>query len=85
VSEAPVAAEAAAVVPAGAYTARREGQTIAVMGIAADGISIEATVYPRGKPGPIAAGPYRFATPAEAKAFLEEAFEALTYLGCEIS
>jgi hypothetical protein len=66
------------------HTASRDGQTVAVLAVAPDGLSVQAAVYPRGKPGPVAAGPYRFSTPAEARAFLEETLEALTYLGCEL-
>lgn len=66
------------------YTARKDGRTVAVLALTDDGVTVESAVYPRSKDSPVAAGPYRFAAPAEARAFLEEAVEALTYLGCEI-
>jgi hypothetical protein len=65
-------------------TIRKDGQVVAVLAFAPDGITVQAAVYPRSKPDPVTAGPYRFATPAEARAFFDEAVEALTYLGCEI-
>jgi hypothetical protein len=34
---------------------------------------------------PLTLGPYKFATPEEAQAFVEEATLALEYLGCEIN
>jgi hypothetical protein len=66
------------------HTATKDGQPVAVLALGPDGLSVQAAVYPRGKSGPVAAGPYRFSTPTEASAFLEEALEALTYLGCEL-
>jgi hypothetical protein len=66
------------------HTASKDGQTVSVLAVAPDGLSVQAAVYPRGKPGPIVVGPYRFSTPAEAQGFLDEALEALVYLGCEL-
>ena len=66
------------------HTVRKEGRTVAVLTFAQDGATLEAEVYPKSQPGAVAAGPYRFATPAEASAFFAEAVEALTYLGCEV-
>ena len=33
---------------------------------------------------PLQPGPYTFATPQEATSFVDEALEALTYLGCDV-
>jgi hypothetical protein len=65
-------------------TVSKEGHTVAVLAVAPDGLTVQAAVYPRGKAGVVSAGPYRFATPAEANAFLDEALEALVYLGCTL-
>ncbi len=44
---------------------------------------VEMQVIPRGGESEVRPGPYRFSTVAEATAFVDEAVEALTYLGCE--
>jgi hypothetical protein len=67
--------------------ARREGRLVARLRAVdyGDSCLVEAEVYPAAAGGiPSRAGPYRFASPREAIAFLEEAVEALTFLGCEI-
>jgi hypothetical protein len=66
------------------YTALQDGRTLAVMSLGADGTTVEAEVFPRNVDGRVSVGPYRFATPAEARAFLDESVEALIYLGCAI-
>jgi hypothetical protein len=57
---------------------------VAVLSLGADG-TVEVRAFPTGQSVPVAPGPYRFAGPAEAGVFLDEAVEALSYLGCEIS
>jgi hypothetical protein len=48
---------------------------------------VECEVYPANTLmiEPLTLGPYKFATPEEAQAFVEEATLALEYLGCEIN
>ena len=67
------------------HTARKEGRTVAIIALGADGTSVEAQVFPIGQADALFPGPYRFAAPGEAAAFLDETVEALTYLGCEIN
>jgi hypothetical protein len=67
--------------------ARREGRSIARLRAIdyGDSCVVEAEVYPAATGGvPTQAGPYRFPSAREATAFLEEAVEALTFLGCDI-
>jgi hypothetical protein len=64
--------------------ARKDGRVVARLTVAHAGQVIEAEAFPPGESDPVLAGPYHFASPAEAGAFLEEAVEALTYLGCEV-
>jgi hypothetical protein len=70
-------------------TARKDGREIATMRCAAlDGLwMVECDVYPvEGmRVEPLRPGPYRFATRAEADAFMKEASLALTYLGCDVA
>jgi hypothetical protein len=51
------------------------------------GFAIECDVYPADglRVEPLRPGPYRFATRADANAFIDEAVKALEHLGCEIS
>lgn len=70
--------------------ARKDGRQLAVMRTVngADGaIVVECEVYPANTLmiEPLTLGPYNFATPEEAQAFVEEASLALEYLGCEIN
>jgi hypothetical protein len=71
-----------------AHHARKDGRSVAILRVVDNGDScvVEAEVYPN-RPGATAVrpGPYTFATAGEATAFVSEAVEALTYLGCEIS
>ena len=71
-------------------TARKDGrQVVSLRSIArADGqFTIECEVYPVSglRVEPLTPGPYTFATSQEASYFVDEALEALTYLGCEVS
>lgn len=67
--------------------ARRDGRSIAVLRTVDHGDScvVEAVVYPA-RPGAPAtqAGPFPFMNAREATAFVSEAVEALTFLGCDI-
>jgi hypothetical protein len=68
--------------------ARRDGRSVAVLRAMDHGswCVVEAEVFPAG-PGAVATrpGPYTFANPHEATAFVTEAVEALMYLGCDIA
>jgi hypothetical protein len=70
--------------------ARKDGRQLAVMRTV-DGeqgdTMVECEVYPANTLmiEPLTLGPYKFATPEEAQAFVEEATLALEYLGCEIN
>jgi hypothetical protein len=66
--------------------ARRDGRSIAVMRAVDYGEScvVEAEVFQTGSAEPSRPGPYTFANPREASAFVTEAVEALMYLGCDI-
>ena len=67
--------------------ARRDGRSVAVLRAVDYGTScvVETEVYPVSSQTPTAPGPYTFADPAQATAFVTEAVEALMYLGCEIA
>ena len=70
-------------------SARKNGREIVAMRcVATNGaFAIECDVYPAGglRVEPLRPGPYRFATRADADAFIDEAVRALEHLGCEIS
>jgi hypothetical protein len=71
-------------------TARKEGrQVVSLRSIArASGeFVVECEVYPVSglKVEPLTPGPYTFATSQEASLFVDEALEALTYLGCDVA
>jgi hypothetical protein len=70
-------------------TARKDGRQVATIRAVQVGLecSVQCEVYPVSGlvVDPLNPGPYTFATPAEATAFVEEAGKALTYLGCEVS
>ena len=72
-----------------ARVARRDGRQVATLRcIESNGEAIvECEVYPVSglQVEPLRPGPYRFRTRAEAGAFMDEAMQALTYLGCETS
>jgi hypothetical protein len=66
--------------------ARKDGRSTAILRVVdyGDRCAVETEVHPaRGGP-PTQAGPYRFAGVREATAFVDEAVEALTFLGCEV-
>ena len=70
-------------------TARKDGREVVTMRAVQRGleVAVECEVYPVSGlvVDPLNPGPYAFATPAEATAFVDEAAKALTYLGCEVS
>ncbi len=72
-----------------ARVARKDGkQVVALRCLEQDGEAIvECEVYPVSglQIEPLRPGPYRFRTRGEAGAFMDEAMQALTYLGCETS
>jgi hypothetical protein len=72
-----------------ARMARKDGkQVVSLRCVEMDGEAIvECEVYPVSglTVEPLRPGPYRFRTRDEAGAFIDEAMQALTYLGCETS
>jgi hypothetical protein len=70
-------------------SARKDGREIVAMRCVQSGgaFAIECDVYPADglRVEPLRPGPYRFATRADADAFIDEAVRALEHLGCEIS
>ncbi len=72
-----------------ARVARKEGkQVVSLRCIETNGEAVvECEVYPVSglRIEPLRPGPYRFRTRDEAGAFIDEAMQALTYLGCETS
>jgi hypothetical protein len=70
-------------------SARKDGREIVAMRcVETNGtFAIECDVYPAGglRVEPLRPGPYRFATRADADAFIDEAVRALEHLGCEVS
>jgi hypothetical protein len=70
-------------------SARKDGREIvAIRCVESNGaFAIECDVYPVDglRVEPLRPGPYRFATRAEANAFIDEAVTALEHLGCEVS
>ena len=66
--------------------ARRDGRSIAVKRAVDYGEScvVETEVFQTGNAEPSRPGPYTFASPREATAFVTGAVEALMYLGCDI-
>jgi hypothetical protein len=70
-------------------SARKDGREVVALrcvDTGANGYVVECDVYPVDavRVEPLRPGPYRFATRAQADAFLDEAAKALTYLGCEL-
>ena len=69
-------------------TARKDGRQVVTFHRtdADDGAVVECEVWPVSglRVEPLRPGPYRFATTQEADAFLEEATQTLTYLGCDV-
>jgi hypothetical protein len=72
-----------------ARVARKDGkQVVALRCLEQNGEAIvECEVYPVSglQIEPLRPGPYQFRTGDEAGAFMDEAMQALTYLGCETS
>jgi hypothetical protein len=70
-------------------SARKDGREIVALRCveANGGFAIECDVYPADglRVEPLRPGPYRFATRADANAFIDEAVKALEHLGCEVS
>jgi hypothetical protein len=70
-------------------SARKDGRAIVTLRCvdAAGAFVIECDVYPADglRVEPLRPGPYRFATRAQADAFIDEAVTALTYLGCDVT
>lgn len=72
-----------------ARVARKDGRQVATLRCieTAGEAIVECEVYPVSglQVEPLRPGPYRFRTSEEAGAFMDEAMQALTYLGCETS
>jgi hypothetical protein len=70
-------------------TARKDGRQVVSLRRNEDGdqVVIECEVWPVSglRVEPLRPGPYRFATALEADAFLTEAAQALTFLGCDVA
>ncbi len=70
-------------------TARKDGkQVVTLRSVARAGeVVVECEVYPVSglRVDPLTPGPYRFATAAEAAAFVDEAAQALAFLGCKVA
>ena len=66
--------------------ARKDGRLVAVLRAVDHGSScvVEAEVYPHGSTQLARPGPYAFADPHQAGAFVTEAVAALMYLGCDV-
>lgn len=66
--------------------ARKDGRSVALLRAIDYGNEcvVESEVFPPNAPTAVRPGPYRFADPREATAFVTEAVEALMYLGCDI-
>jgi hypothetical protein len=70
-------------------SARKDGREVVAfrcVDTGMNGFVVECDVYPVDavRVEPLRPGPYRFATRAQADAFVDEAAKALTYLGCEL-
>jgi hypothetical protein len=70
-------------------TARKGGQQVATLrAVQRDGgCVVECEVYPVGalSVDPLTPGPYTFASVPEATRFVDEALQALMYLGCDVA
>jgi hypothetical protein len=66
--------------------ARKDGRSVAVLRVVdyGDRCTVQADVYPSRGGSPTQAGPYSFVGAREATAFVNEAVEALTFLGCDV-
>jgi hypothetical protein len=70
-------------------SARKDGREVVgfrCVDTGMNGFVVECDVYPVDfvRVEPLRPGPYTFATRAQADAFMDEAAQALTYLGCEL-
>lgn len=70
-------------------SARKDGREVVALRCVDTGVNgfvVECDVYPVNgiRVEPLRPGPYKFATRAQADAFMDEAAKALTYLGCEL-
>jgi hypothetical protein len=70
-------------------SARKDGREVVAfrcVDTGMNGFVVECDVYPVDfvRVEPLRPGPYTFATRAQADAFMDEAAQALTYLGCEL-
>jgi len=72
-----------------ARTARKEGKQVVTLRAVQRGAecAVECEVYPVSglRVDPLSPGPYTFATPDEARGFVDEAVQALMFLGCEVA
>jgi len=70
-------------------SARKDGRQVVTLRCVDEGVEcvVECEVYPVSglRVEPLRPGPYRFANADEAGAFMDEAVQALTYLGCDVS
>ncbi len=70
-------------------TARKDGRQVVTLRSVERGLEcvVECEVYPVSglQVDPLRPGPYRFGSAQEASFFVEEALQALTYLGCDVS
>ena len=70
-------------------SARKDGRQVLTLRCVQAGTDfiVECEVYPVSglRVEPLRPGPYRFASRDQATIFIDEAAQALTYLGCEVS
>jgi hypothetical protein len=70
-------------------SARKDGRQVVLLRALDQGVEcvVECEVYPVSglRVEPLRPGPYRFPNPEDANAFLDEAVQALTYLGCDVA
>jgi hypothetical protein len=66
--------------------AKKDGRSVTILRAVDYGTSciVEAEVFPAGSNDVVQPGPYTFANPAQATAFVTEAVESLMYLGCDV-
>ena len=70
-------------------SARKDGRQVVTLRCLNEGAEcvVECEVYPVSglRVEPLRPGPYRFASEQDATSFMEEAVQALTYLGCDVA
>jgi hypothetical protein len=66
---------------------RKDGRSVAVLRTVdyGDSCAVEAEVFAQAGAFPERPGPYTFADPRQANAFVTDAVEALMYLGCDVA